>query len=213
MLVLETVLSQLHLLFTQGRATTQHSEEFRKARRKLEEMRDAIIASVPQHIGLVSPRENSNPNLTSTPISSVTVRETPSPATSPPSVSSPGSISGRKKTSQSGPTLLDPLKASEDPDEEARRFMLFASSTNTVIWPLYVVGVSSVCAGDMKAYVVERLHAVCAETGDRAAGAVAGMVDENEMASEWMDAPNRPRYNSGKDIPMVKVELVPMDVS
>ena len=75
-----------------------------------------------------------------------------------------------------GPTITNPLRTT-DPTEEARRFMLLASSTNTVIWPLYVVGASSVCPDDMRCYVVERLRAICAETGDRGADAVAGLVE------------------------------------
>ncbi|KAJ9130579.1 hypothetical protein NKR19_g9837, partial [Coniochaeta hoffmannii] len=75
------------------------------------------------------------------------------------------------------PTLLDPLRTA-DPDEEARRFMLLASSTNVVVWPLYVAGTSSACREDARAYVAERLRAICAETGDRQADAVAGMVEE-----------------------------------
>jgi hypothetical protein len=220
-LVLETVLSQLHAAF-QGAtdaaalATPRYADVYRRSRRKLEQMVEAIIASVPQHIGLVTPRTHDN-NLT-TPISSVTVRETPSPATSPPSVSSRASVSsggaahspedisggGKKKAARSGPTLLDPLRTS-DPDEEARRFMLLASSTNIVIWPLYVVGVSSVCTEDMKAYVTERLQAICAETGDRQADAVASMVEEQETLAGWLDIPLRPR---GEDVSMRNMDWV-----
>ncbi|OIW33724.1 hypothetical protein CONLIGDRAFT_569509 [Coniochaeta ligniaria NRRL 30616] len=210
-LVLETVLSQLHAAFqcttaASTLATTRYAKVYQTSRRKLEQMVEAIIASVPQHIGLVTPRTHDN---LTTPISSVTVRETPSPATSPPSVSSRASVSsggaanspedsgsGRKKGARSGPTLLDPLRTS-DPDEEARKFMLLASSTNIVIWPLYVVGVSSVCTEDMKVYVVERLQAICAETGDRQADAVASMVEEQETLGGWLDIPLRPRGQEG----------------
>lgn len=205
-LVLETVLSQLHAAFQGARdaaalATSRYAEVYERSRGKLEQMVEAIIASVPQHIGLVTPRTHDS---LTTPISSVTVRETPSPATSPPSVSSRASVSSggaanspedssswKKKAARSGPTLLDPLRTS-DADEEARRFMLLASSTNIVIWPLYVVGVSSVCTEDMKAYVIERLQAICAETGDRQADAVASMVEEQETLAGWLDIPLRP---------------------
>lgn len=210
-LVLETVLSQLHA--APELATSRYAEAYRQSRRKLEQMVHAIIASVPQHIGLVTPRTHDS---LTTPISSVTVRETPSPATSPPSLSSRASISsggggaggvvnspadgggggGKRNAARSGPTLLDPLRTS-DPDEETRRFMLLASSTNIVIWPLYVVGASSVCVADMKAYVVERLQAICAETGDRQADAVASMVEEQETMAAWPDVPLRPDGEDG----------------
>jgi hypothetical protein len=201
-LVLETILSQLHAASV-GRpdttrliTTTHYTAVYQSSQTKLEQMVQAIIASVPQHIGLVTPRTDTN---LTTPISSVTVRETPSPATSPPSASSSKASASsshpsnspeyndndndndnnNKKPPMSGPTLLDPLRTS-DPDEEARRFMLLASSTNVVVWPLYVVRVSSVCREDARAYVVERLRAICAETGDRQADAVARMIEEQE---------------------------------
>lgn len=223
-LVLETVLSQLHAVFegapdAAALATASNAEVFRQSRRKLEHMVGAIIASVPQHIGLLTPR-TSDSNL-ATPISSVTVRETPSPATSPSSrasVASGGAAhspgkggggGGTKRAARSGPTLLDPLRTS-DPDEEARRFMLLASSTNTVIWPLYVVGVSSVCTEDMKAYVIERLQAVCEETGDRQANAVASMVEEQETMSGWLDIVSQPRGMDVATINMVGVDDTPV---
>jgi hypothetical protein len=194
MLTLETVVANLQLLFDQGVATSRDCHELQSATQKLKAMRDAIIASVPHHNGLITPQGNGSARSS---ISSVTVRDTPSPpALSPPSDSSPGSIAGRRTSSGTGPTLLDPLKAAEDPEEEARRFMLLASSTNTIIWPLFVVGMSSVCTLEMKAYVVERLQAICAETGDRAADAVAGMVEEHEVGVEWPDAGFRSRFSA-----------------
>ncbi|RKU48047.1 hypothetical protein DL546_007844 [Coniochaeta pulveracea] len=194
MLILETLVSQLQLLFDQGLATSQDNEEYVKSVQVLRTLRDGIIASVPHHNGLVTPHGNGSARSS---ISSVTVRDTPSPpAVSPPSVSSPGSTAGRRISSGAGPTVLDPLKAVDDPDEEARRFMLLASSTNTIIWPLFVVGMSSVCTPEMKTYVVERLQAICAETGDRAADAVAGMIEEHELGVEWPDAGFRSRYNA-----------------
>ena len=203
-LVLETLLVQIltGVQSSQGSAqltSSHYAEIYQTCRQKLEQMVEAITASVPQHIGLVTPRTANNNNLI-TPISSVTVRETPSPATSPPSSTSRTSASSpecttstttspanpnRRRPPESGggggssrpPTLLDPLRTA-DPDEEARRFMLLASSTNVVVWPLYVAGTSSACREDARAYVAERLRAICAETGDRQADAVAGMVEE-----------------------------------
>ncbi|KAB5570754.1 hypothetical protein GE09DRAFT_719133 [Coniochaeta sp. 2T2.1] len=189
-LVLETVLCQLHTL--PEPPTPCHKATYQTCRTKLTQMIGAITASVPQHIGLVTPRTNSS---LATPISSVTIRETPSPATSPPTISSRASVSSSTSGSspasttnsnppaaksptslRTGPTLLNPL-LTHSQGEEARRFMLLASSTNPVVWPLYVAGASSCCPGDMRAYVVERLRAVCAETGDRGADRVAGMVE------------------------------------
>jgi hypothetical protein len=186
MLILETVVTNLQLLFDQGIATSRDSEEFQKSIQELKAMRDAIIASVPHHNGLVTPQGNGSARSS---ISSVTVRNTPSPpGLSPPSASSPGSNAGRRMNAGAGPTLLDPLRAGKDPEEEARRFMMLASSTNTIIWPLFVVGMSSVCTPDMKVYVIERLQAICAQTGDRAADAVACMIEEHEVGVEWPDA-------------------------
>ncbi|KAJ9158387.1 Sterol uptake control protein 2 [Coniochaeta hoffmannii] len=83
-LVLETLLVQIltGVQSSQGSAqltSSHYAEIYQTCRQKLEQMVEAIMASVPQHIGLVTPRTANNNNLT-TPISSVTVRETPSPA-------------------------------------------------------------------------------------------------------------------------------------
>ncbi len=60
-------------------------------------------------------------------------------------------------------------------DEEAERFMLLASATNTIVWPLYSVGMSSLCTPVMRAYV-DRLMAIFHETGLKQAETIVAIV-------------------------------------
>ncbi len=81
-----------------------------------------------------------------------------------------------------GPTLTDPTRA-RNADEEAERFMLLASATNTIVWPLYSVGMSSLCTPAMRAYVVDRLMAIFHETGLKQAETIAAIVRSRELVA------------------------------
>ncbi|KAK1769258.1 hypothetical protein QBC33DRAFT_348846 [Phialemonium atrogriseum] len=197
MLILESILNefQKHSSSTQPTPMSEpYTRAFQKARHKLERVCEDILASVPQHVGLLSPNgggyENLNP--ATTPIPNVTVRQSPSPPTSPSSRSSSSGGEGNTprecKMIPTGPTLVNPT-LSKDSEEEAKRFMLLASATNSIVWPLYLVGMASICSEDMKAYVVERLRALYAETGQRQAEVIANMVETHELEStERQDA-------------------------
>ncbi|KAK0723089.1 hypothetical protein B0T26DRAFT_740133 [Lasiosphaeria miniovina] len=194
-LVLETILSEIYResqSFSPRLASSRYTEEFNRARRKLKQMIQAVNASVPQHLGLVNPVDGSIESMSpaSTPISSVEVRETPSPATSPSSRSSDSGSSnygGYSPSQPSGLTILDTTGA-RDAEDEAGRFMLLVSATSTIVWPLYVVGMSSACDEDTKAYVIERLRTLYMETGIRQADALANLLEEHESA-ESVPAP------------------------
>ncbi|KAK3375291.1 hypothetical protein B0H63DRAFT_482487 [Podospora didyma] len=192
-LILETILTEIYQesqTFSSKLSSQRYAEEFNCARRKLKRMVQAINASVPQHLGLVNPVDGSIESLTpaATPISSVEVRETPSPATSPSARSSDsgGSNYGGYNTSgqPQGLTILD-VTGARDPEDEAGRFMLLVSATSTIVWPLYVVGMSSACDEETKAYVIERLRTLYMETGIRQADALANLLEEHETSSEW----------------------------
>ncbi|KAK3944279.1 sterol uptake control protein 2 [Diplogelasinospora grovesii] len=199
-LILETILSEIHKELQNPLPRLSDPswfvKEFNKAKRQLERMVDAICASVPQHLGLVNPVDGSI-ETASTPISSVEVRETPSPPTSPAARSnstsssdSPAASTGsNNKGAHSSPgprrwptglTILDITKA-KDAEDEAARFMLLVSATSTVVWPLYMIGMSSVCTDEMKAYAVDRLRTLYMETGIRQADAVANLLEEHEV--------------------------------
>jgi hypothetical protein len=199
-LILETILSQIYLqsqTYPPTLCSDRYVDEFAKAKRKLRHILQDTIASVPQHLGLVNPTDGSIEGLTpmAPPISSVEVRETPSPPTSPStrsdSVSSAGFSIPELKGQPNGLTILD-VTGARDPEENAHRFMLLASATSTVVWPLFMVGMSSACTYETKSYIIDRLRTLYMETGIRQADSVANLLLEHETASEWLDAPLRP---------------------
>ncbi|KAK0636916.1 hypothetical protein B0T17DRAFT_613581 [Bombardia bombarda] len=201
-LVLETILSviyQEHRTFSPRLASGRYIDEFYRAKRKLTQMIEEISATVPQHLGLINPADDSSVEsltTTSTPISSVEVRETPSPATSPSARTSESGSSGghspsggesRRQQQPAGLTILDVTRA-RDPEDEADRFVLLVSATNTIVWPLYMVAMSSVCTEALKAYSIDRLRTLYTETGLSQADAVANLLEEEETsAAAWMD--------------------------
>ncbi|KAK4123914.1 hypothetical protein N657DRAFT_573304 [Parathielavia appendiculata] len=204
-LLLETVLckiSQDLASFCPILDSARYLEEYRKARRKLKHMVRDIVASVPQQLGLMNPTDGSigSADGDSAPISTVEIRETPSPPTSPSSrssdsasaVYSPLSVTAEPPRGgqpplhhhhhhSSGLTILDVTKACDAGEDEAERYMLLVSATRSVVWPLFVVGMSTACTADMRAYVVERLRTLYMETGIRQADAVARLLEEHEM--------------------------------
>ncbi|KAK3296239.1 uncharacterized protein B0H64DRAFT_417727 [Chaetomium fimeti] len=150
-------------------------------------------APVPQQLGLMNPADGSIGNGDdddAAPIATVEIRETPSPPTSPSarssdsasSVYSPLSATGGPRPAYpSGLTMLD-VTGGRDAEEEAERYMLLVSATSTLVWPLFVVGMSTACTPEMRAYVVGRLRTLYMETGIRQADAVANLLEEHEMA-------------------------------
>ena len=194
MLILESIVSGLHERFHNvdpELIAPRYLDEFQKARAKLAAIMDAILASAPQHFSLLNPLSGYLDTLL--PISTTEVRDLPTPpADSPESTSSADDWSPDElETDDSGPTLMDPTRAKSE-DEAGKRFMLLASSTNTIVWPLYSVGMSSSCTPAMKAYVVERLMALYHETGLTQAKTVAGIVKNREVRpSQLMSLPVR----------------------
>jgi len=210
-LILETILSEIYLesqSYASRLSSPRYIEEFTKAKRKLKRLVHDIVASVPQHLGLVNPTDGSIESLNpaAPPISSVEVRETPSPPTSPSSRSDSVSTAGYSfpdlKGQPSGLTILD-VTGAREPEDEAHRFMLLVSATSTVVWPLYMVGMSSACTEDVKSYSIDRLRTLYMETGIRQADSVANLLEEHETSWEWLETPLKP-----VDVlpPMIKFE-------
>ena len=210
LLVLETIMAEIHKDSESPSPRLMsdwYTEVFASSKDKVERMIEAINASVPQHLGLLNNSKGQLENLTptTTPISSVEVRQTPSPPTSPSSrASSSSSTTGGEspkrrdrsaKKQPKGPTLLDVTRAS-NAEDEAGRFMLLASATNTLVWPLYMVGMSSLCTDAMKIYVIERLRTIYMETSLRQADDVANLLEEHETDSDWLEM-HLPAANAG----------------
>jgi len=214
-LILETILSQIYLQ-SQAYPPTLYSDryvdEFAKAKRKLRHIVQDTIASVPQHLGLVNPTDGSIEGLTpmAPPITSVEVRETPSPPTSPStrsdSVSSSGFSVPELKGQPNGLTILD-VTGARDPEDNAHRFMLLASATSTVVWPLFMVGMSSACNEESKSYIIDRLRTLYMETGIRQADSIANLLLEHDTSAEWLDMQLRPNHHHMLTLPpMMKFE-------
>jgi len=215
-LILETILSQIYLqsqAYPPSLCSDRYIEEFAKAKKKLRLIVQDTIASVPQHLGLVNPTDGSIEGLTpmAPPISSVEVRETPSPPTSPSarsdSVSSEGFSLPELKGQPNGLTILD-VTGAMDPEDNAHRFMLLASATSTVVWPLFMVGMSSACTVEAKSYIIDRLRTLYMETGIRQADSIANLLLEHDTSSEWLDTPLRPNPHHNMLVlpPMMKFE-------
>ncbi|ERS96985.1 hypothetical protein HMPREF1624_06312 [Sporothrix schenckii ATCC 58251] len=213
-LVLETVLSAIQRYFPDTGddgelVPAQYMTAFRQAWTKLDRVNSAIVASIPQHFGLVNPvnpyYDSLRPMPTVVhPLSTTEVREPPTPPEQSP-ISSAGSVQtpsvyfdDRSDGSHAardddevvfddgGPSLDNPTRA-RNVDEEAQRFMLLASATNSAVWPLFTVGVSSVCSPQLKTYVVARLGAIFDETGLKQARSIASIVRNRELIkSPWL---------------------------
>lgn len=160
----------------------------------LDKLRDAILASVPQHFGIVSfkdtQREHDGP-VAAVPAKRLPVRLVPSPTPATSASSSPGfsaTHSPPTSTTFNGPTLYDPAQA-EGTADGAERFMMLASASNTIVWPLYLLGVSSSCTQETRSYVVERLQAIYQENGLVQAGGVANMIRNKAIGVPWADLP------------------------
>jgi len=215
-LVLETILSQIYLqsqAYPPSLCSERYVEEFAKAKRKLRHIVQDTIASVPQHLGLVNPTDGTIEGLTpmAPPISTVEVRETPSPPTSPStrsdSVSSATLSIPELMGQPNALTILD-VTGAQDPEENAHRFMQLASATSTIVWPLFMVGMSSACSTEAKSYIIDRLRTLYMETGIRQADSIANLLVEHETCSAWLETPLRadPYHSTLVLPPMIKFE-------
>jgi hypothetical protein len=204
-LLLETILSEIsHDLssFAPALDSARYLDEYHKVRRKLKHMVRDVTASVPQQLGLMSAGDGSigSADDDSAPIATVEILQTPSPPTSPSSRSSDSgstiysplsatSPSHLPTPRSSGLTVLDVTRAAGNPQEEAERYMLLVSATSTVVWPLFVVGMSTACGAEMRAYVIGRLRTLYMETGIRQADAVANLLEEHELSTAMPSHP------------------------
>lgn len=181
MLVLETMLEQLCRGPDLSLLPEQHRTRLAKTIKLLGVIGDAIVASVPQHFGVVSFRDGG-----ACPASGVAESN---PAEEPeyhvmPPLAPPGI-----KTEESAGTEatgVGPLEfsSSSGQDDNAERFMMLASASSTIIWPLYVLGMSWSCSLGTKQYIIDRLRSIHKETGLDQARMVAGMLrDKPEPAT------------------------------
>ncbi|OHW89942.1 C6 finger domain-containing protein [Colletotrichum incanum] len=194
MMVHETIIGELFKCFPDHHIIAWPYEaklQLAKSVELLEKLRDRVIASVPQHFGIVSFKDAMSEGGGSA-TAVITAKKSPvhivpSPTTSA-SSSPPSSVDDpmRRPAVFNGPTLHDPAHMKGRSDN-AERFMTLASASNTVVWPLYLVGVSSCGTEEVKKYVVERLQAILEESGLLQARGVALMVRNKEVCIPWSD--------------------------
>ncbi|KAK3898188.1 hypothetical protein C8A05DRAFT_19179 [Staphylotrichum tortipilum] len=197
-LLLETVLSTISQDLCSFSPTLDSSprflDEYHRARRKLKHITRNVVAMIPQQLGLMNPADGTldSADGATAPIATVEIRETPSPPTSPSARSSTSGavyspLSATEPRSRpatgGGLTVLDVARA-RDGEDEAGRYMHLVSATSTVVWPLFVVGMSTACGEGMRGYVVGRLRTLYMETGIMQADAVAHVLEGLEQQQE-----------------------------
>ncbi|OHF00601.1 hypothetical protein CORC01_04140 [Colletotrichum orchidophilum] len=194
MMVHETILGELfkcfhgqHIMLWPYEAKLQLA----KSVELLEKLCDTVLASIPQHFGVVNFRDamvggggsaSAIVPATRSPSRIVRSPSITAPSSSPPSVAD----SPHSPRFFNGPTLHDPTHA-KGLNNDAERFMTLASASNTIVWPLYLVGVSSCCTQEVKDFVVDRLKAILEESGLLQAHGVALMVRDKEVYVPWSD--------------------------
>jgi hypothetical protein len=186
LLIQETIIEQLCSVRSMQTLPPQYLLQLAKAIKLQQKIGDAIIASIPQHFGIVSFRdivENSDETV----LAAIQAKKSPYELLSTPPMSpNPGS---QPPSPVLRPTLLDPTQSGPGSDCDAARFMTLATSSTTIIWPLYTLGMSSSCTQEMRDYAIERLYACHRETGREQAKFVAGMVEAKIELPIWQRIP------------------------
>ncbi|KAF7537455.1 hypothetical protein G7Z17_g12844 [Cylindrodendrum hubeiense] len=174
MLLLETILEQ----FYRGSKapdlaslSDRHQKQLARTKKLLGLLGEAIVASVPQHFGVVSFQNHAVSNPT---------KEQRYRVMSPPADPTFPTVHGHE--SQVGLERLTPLSPTNlgGQDDSAECFMTLASASHTIIWPLYILGMSLSCSAERKQYAISRLHAIHRETGLEQARVVAEMLQSKE---------------------------------
>ncbi|KAJ4425028.1 hypothetical protein N0V82_000310 [Gnomoniopsis sp. IMI 355080] len=182
MLLLETLCEELNKRFSRvpvPLVPARYQLEYQKARYKLEKIALAILASAPHHFDIISPSDT----LVPIPNTEEACQQIPDSGWDVfLGVSgSPESANFNDEEYDRHPSLSNPMQASTS-EAQAERYMLLTSVTNGLVWPLYLVGVSSASSTQMKVFVVERLYAVYAESGLPQAKKLADAVANHSQA-------------------------------
>ncbi|KAJ9417269.1 hypothetical protein QL093DRAFT_2409005 [Fusarium oxysporum] len=182
MMLLETLVEQLCAASESADRTVlsdNHFELLAKSLKVLDMLGQSIAASVPQHLGVVSIRDISNRKDQGHTVSIAAKKQACRVISSP--FAQDSRVGPGEDTSSSGgsPVLFDPTQSTPHTDD-ATRFMSLASANNTIIWPLYMLGMSSACSPETKQYAIEGLQAIHREAGLEQARVVAGLLQEKD---------------------------------
>ncbi|KAH7313282.1 hypothetical protein B0I35DRAFT_479982 [Stachybotrys elegans] len=145
---------------------------------------EAVVASVPQHFGVVSFRDIVHNDVSESPAAIVARKQAYHLIGS-------NLCGGSRETSSSPatpsmrPTLLDPTQSKTGQECDAERFMTLATASHTIIWPLYTLGLCSATTTEMKQYAIGRLDAIWYETGLDQARTVAELVRNRFEEPLW----------------------------
>ncbi|KAJ3461824.1 hypothetical protein MRS44_010377 [Fusarium solani] len=156
-LLAETMIEQLCLAIGEDdlyALSDCHRKSLAKSITLLGMLGKAIVASVPQHLGVVSIRDVQN------------LGEKGMRSKSEPTTGATGCL-----------PLFDPTRSKAQSDN-AERFMSLAGANHTIVWPLYVVGMSSACTSETRQYAIDRLQVIHKETALEQARVVAGLLQE-----------------------------------
>lgn len=189
MLIIETMLEELRDRFRRvpvAQVPERHQYEYQKARFKLERIALAILASVPQHFGLVPLDGSAQGTFAPIPTADDAWPQIPDRGwgaeLGEDVGSDPHDLDEEDNYCQS-PSLNNAMQV-KDVEASAKRFMLLSSVTNGLVWPLYLVGMSTASSDAMRAFVVERLHAIHNETGLAQANDLAAVVASRKQSQE-----------------------------
>ncbi|KAJ4314391.1 hypothetical protein N0V84_008911 [Fusarium piperis] len=181
MLLAETMIEQLCLAMGEGdlyALSDCHRRSFAKSITLLDMLGQAIVASVPQHLGVVSIRDVQNFGgegyMVAVPAKKQICHALFAPLTheartrsrSEPATGTMGCLQ-----------LFDPTRSKAQSDN-AERFMSLAGANHTIVWPLYVLGMSSACNPETRQYAIDRLQAIHREIGLEQARVVAGLLQD-----------------------------------
>ena len=200
MLVQETIVEQLSALGPPTSLPLHHQVNLIRAMKLLRRMGDAVVASVPQYLGIISSRDI---DIYSRAVPSLPSKQKPYELISAPSVV-PGSPD-KVRNSMSDQQLLSEGLSLQERETDAERFMTLATTSDTIVLPLYTVGTSSSCTAEMRHYIVEKLNTIYRESGLEQARVVRIMMEENVPRLKWEDIPLR-------DLPVVMDDDLPITV-
>lgn len=189
--IIEAVLKEYRL--SCGILSNQRRALLSRSVRLLERLRDAILATVPQYLGHIKSKDVRNTNHwtlgADAIVATVEARKPPTQLASSPRSATSLPSSTSSSIAGSPESAWDAVFSGSSPDihggAAAERVMTLASASNTVVWPLYLVGVSSSSTSEVRDYVVARLGDIYRDTGLVQAHTVASMVGAREISVPW----------------------------
>ncbi|KAL4725063.1 hypothetical protein ACLX1H_008510 [Fusarium chlamydosporum] len=182
MLLLETVVEEFCAVSesSDGTAISEiHLQVLAKSVKLLDMLGKSIAASIPQHLGVVSIRDMIDRKDPEHTVSIAAKKQACRVLSTPPAHDTRLGVGGDTSSSGGSPVMFDPTKSTAQTDN-AIRFMSLDSTNNTIIWPLYMLGMSSACSPETKQYAVEGLYAIYREAGLEQARVVAGLLQEQK---------------------------------